>query len=335
MALVSSRALTLGAVLLLAAAATCNAAAKTACPSRTGYQVFPDMRYGTTSSLSTLSSMAAAESACRSDSSCASFNNLGETVHGNVALTAAVGVCVYMKGICSAKSGYTAYNHTTILLVHPGEITSGSHSASVETACNANENCPGFSVTVSASSGGTFFATLGKIKSLSFAFGQCTYLKDNLQGYTCPPKYGYTNMYHTSAEGVEGAEGSASGDMSGGAAEAEMSCKVNPKCTAWSTDGKVQIGGVGKLSTEEYGTCTYLKDACPPMAGFTAYADYTDSTTAYSFQDKTLCVADTYKQCLKDATCQGFDLMRKFWTSKPSPTTYLLGMCTYVRASGY
>ncbi|GIL87945.1 hypothetical protein Vretimale_6322 [Volvox reticuliferus] len=327
------RAFTLG-VLLLAAAATCNAA-KTACPSRTGYQVFADMHYGTTSALSTFSSMAAAESSCQSASSCVSFSSLGETVSGTVTLTASIGVCVYIKGICPVKSGYTAYNHTTMLLVRSDETISGSHAAGAEVACTANRNCPGFSVSASGSSGGTFFATQGKIKSLSFQYGQCTYLKNNLEGYTCAPKYGYTNMYHTSAEGAEGAYGSVSGDMPGGAANAEMACKVNPKCTAWSTDGKVQIGGVRKLNTEQYGTCTYLKDPCPPMAGFTAYPDFTDATTAYSFQDKTLCVADTYTRCFNDATCQGFDMLRKFWTSKPNPTSRQFGMCTYVRASGY
>ncbi|GIL67766.1 hypothetical protein Vafri_21293 [Volvox africanus] len=336
MALVSSSAFPLGVVLLLAAAATCNAAAKTACPSRTGYQVFPDMRYGTTSSVITFSSMSAAESACGSDTTCVSFNNLGETVHGTViTLTAAVGVCVYMKGVCPVKLRYTAYNHSAMKLYNEGDVNVGSTAAAVQTACNTNANCPGFSTPGSASSIGTFYAARGIITGLYFQYGQCTYLKDSLQSYSCPPKYGYSNMYHTRADSAGGDHGSSSGKLSGGAREAEMACKVNPKCTAWSTDGKVQIGGISKLETAQYGTCTYLKDPCPPMAGFTAYADFTDATTAYSFQNKTLCVADTYKRCLDDATCLGFDMMRKFWTSKPSPTTQLLGTCTYVRASGY
>ncbi|GIL82408.1 hypothetical protein Vretimale_11855 [Volvox reticuliferus] len=316
-------------ILLLLATVACNAA-KTACPRQDGYQAFPDMTWDSSVAASAPNPPASAVvSACNSDSSCVGFNSMGQTATGSVTLTEEIGSCIYMKGICEYHEGYTAYNHT---MVTNGPFGQFWDTSDAYYACGTDEPCIAFHLPPAGSTH-LQMMSIHSLESYYFAQGFCTYLRDGREALTCAPKYGYQNHAHTSAEGVEGAYGSISGNM-GGAAKAEMACKVNPKCTAWATDGTVQIGGIGSLDDNVEETCTYVKDPCPPMPGFTAYPDLTDTVTASS-RDTSLCVADAYKMCLDDVTCQGFDLMRKFWSTKPNPTTSQLGMCTYVRATGF
>jgi hypothetical protein len=76
----------------------------------------------------------------------------------------------------------------------------------------------------------------------------------------CPPKYGWTarpssQLVPISGDGVYGV---ASGILTGGAVEAEAHCRVNPRCTAWDTDGNVAFGGVETYVLNP-GVCSYEK----------------------------------------------------------------------------
>jgi hypothetical protein len=76
----------------------------------------------------------------------------------------------------------------------------------------------------------------------------------------CPRKYGWTAHKSSQLVPISGAEhGTASGTLAGGAAEAEAHCRVNPRCTAWDTNGNVAFGGVASF-TAASGVCSYEKD---------------------------------------------------------------------------
>ncbi len=79
----------------------------------------------------------------------------------------------------------------------------------------------------------------------------------------CPSagKYGWRVYPSHQLVPITGAEyGTASGGtLFGGAAEAEAHCRVNPRCTAWDTQGNVAFGGVAAY-TPTSGVCSYEKD---------------------------------------------------------------------------
>ncbi|EFJ43961.1 hypothetical protein VOLCADRAFT_106590 [Volvox carteri f. nagariensis] len=341
-------------LLLLATMKACEAAAaavKTACPQKGNFQVWADLTWqrGVSAVITNLTALTAAEVACRSDPSCVSFNNLGQTIRGEIAsLTAQVGTCTYIKGVCPRRTGYTAYNHTTFSMldgVEGARRINVSSADEVQDVCDKDPSCPSFAVLAPSTNGNLavagFYGSSGPVQAYSFQYNTCTYVKDGMHGHACPPKIGYTNLHHTTASGPSpdyfayATTGYLSGVMPRGAAAAEEACLANSKCTAWSTDGDIWIGGVVSLNQRAFCTCTYVKDDCPLMPGFTAYTDLKDATTSPASRNITLSLSDTRTRCIQDTNCKGFDMLRNFWTLNLNPTASQEGMCTYVRAAGF
>ncbi len=75
----------------------------------------------------------------------------------------------------------------------------------------------------------------------------------------CPPRYGY--LWVVSLKAVETFAGFFGSTFNCGNAEKAVArCQINPRCTAWDTEGSIYLYGV-KTFTLKAGVCTYLKQS--------------------------------------------------------------------------
>ncbi|GLI65078.1 hypothetical protein VaNZ11_008505 [Volvox africanus] len=301
-----------------------------ACPPTRGYTTLQDTTfklYGERPAgkvgMTEYTSATAAQAACSADNNCVGFDYSGFTIaHGTQgSFTSRQGSCTYLRKRCPVKSGYTAMSNVIFDIAVGSSIYFEFDTIDeAMQACDRNPNCPGFN------SNGNYVvgSIIGYIPTIS---PSCTYIKD-----TCPFKYGYTNLADTALAGVTGVDGVAVGQLSTQAEAAEF-CKLEYRCSGYSSDGSYYIGGISNTVSSP-GVCSYIKNSCAPMAGFVAYAD-SDFRRTYDGQKSDKCFADVYKSCLADSTCKAFNNMRYIWTSLPNNIDEAFasasGVCTYVR----
>ncbi|GIL59560.1 hypothetical protein Vafri_14317 [Volvox africanus] len=299
-----------------------------ACPPTKGYTTLQDMTFEffekTEVGKTEYDSAEAAQTACTADKNCIGFDYSGYTLsYGTIGdFTSSPGRCIYLRKRCPVKSGYTALSNVALDLDDEGQRSYRDDSAdgAIRT-CDQDPRCVGFN-----DFGLTYF---GSIIGYYIALGEpvCTYVKD-----ICPFKYGYTNLADTALAGVTGVDGVAVGKLST-QAEAEEFCKLEYRCNGYSSDGSYYIGGIANTVSSP-GVCSYIKNSCPPMAGFVVYID-SDFRKTKDGRKSDKCLADVYKSCLADSTCKAFNNMRYIWTSLPNNIDDTFapasGVCTYVR----
>ncbi|GIL48354.1 hypothetical protein Vafri_4625 [Volvox africanus] len=151
----------------------------------------------------------------------------------------------------------------------------------------------------------------------------------------CPAKYGYNTfagkdfISSTAFRGVKK-------DKMSSAEMAESFCKVNPKCTAWNTKGEYAIGAVQGYETES-NVCTYVKQPCPAIPGFTAHDSFTYPKSAPREHYNKTSFVEIVTHCTSNPHCAAFDTLRQIWppaVAEAAPSVPFPGMCTFVKMPG-
>ncbi|GLI69398.1 hypothetical protein VaNZ11_014001 [Volvox africanus] len=328
MARPTSNMVLLGAAVLLMLSTLCKAAPVTACPSKTGYDALPDWTCNPirSSDRKVYSSLAAAEAVCKSNSTCVCFNSAGEVFFSNDTQGRSQRGCAYVKQVCAPKSGYETLGKVKISTSKQGggkENTVGSANAA-ESACNADSKCLAFN------DAGLYITKILIVDSATTTTS-CAYKKA-----LCTNKYGFKYKKDSNFKGLSGLRGVKKDKMSSAAA-AESFCKITPKCTAWNSKGEYVIGGVQGYESES-DVCTYVKQPCPPVPGFTAYYGLAVNQGiggAPVSTESGLCFSDIKTMCTNDPNCLVFDTLRNIWRTDVEPTKSFPGMCTYRRVAGF
>ncbi|EFJ50147.1 hypothetical protein VOLCADRAFT_89238 [Volvox carteri f. nagariensis] len=178
----------------------------------------------------------------------------------------------------------------------------------------------------------------------------CTYFKKQ-----CPDKLGFEAHAHQLLTHPAGCNGTGNSSHSGGGEPfvdrlpyvraAEAFCRMNNNCSAFSSDGSYMIGGPVELEPKP-GICTYRKQLCPPMIGFTAFegvsfrVQYPPDSTPASSTSSPSSLTDVYQVCRQDPACVAFDNLHRYWSITapssvelcgPGNTNPVPGACLYYK----
>ncbi|GIL96492.1 hypothetical protein Vretimale_2282 [Volvox reticuliferus] len=219
---------------------------------------------------------------------------------------------------------------------HESAHAAGSH-------CNATTSCLAWSALgetlmlpslTSEAAAIAAYISSGAAHGIRFENSQsevCLYIKD-----PCPAKYGYTTYWGKNFVSATALHGVKSSKMSS-AEVAEAFCKITPKCTAWNTKGEYAIGGVKSYESES-DVCTYVKQPCPAVPGFTAYDRLTyPKSAAPDVRYNTSNFVDIVMHCSADHNCAAFNTLRQIWppaVAEAAPSVPFPGMCTFVKLPG-
>ncbi|GIL48353.1 hypothetical protein Vafri_4625 [Volvox africanus] len=286
---------------------------------------------------------------CAEDTICVSFDTLGVRHFVDVGnFVDSVGACTYIKQACPRANGYKALlrkmwsltadankNGSAAAMSHESELAARSH-------CNVTISCLAWTslgealmlpfVTTEADAIAAY-DNAGAAQGISIVHSQrdvCLYLKE-----PCPAKYGYNTfagkdfISSTAFRGVKK-------DKMSSAEMAESFCKVNPKCTAWNTKGEYAIGAVQGYETES-NVCTYVKQPCPAIPGFTAHDSFTYPKSAPREHYNKTSFVEIVTHCTSNPHCAAFDTLRQIWppaVAEAAPSVPFPGMCTFVKMPG-
>eukprot|EP00198_Chlamydomonas_reinhardtii_P014006 XP_001703343.1 predicted protein [Chlamydomonas reinhardtii] len=161
--------------------------AETGCPPRAGYTALVDTTWNlrVSSYVSPAMSALEAEVACSSTYNCAVFTVWDDSTAyilqwGRVqTYNRNDGVCTYVKQGCPPRPGYTAFTDASWYLRASYLDLHKASAAHAEAACNANPDCPGFTL---ASDGTAEYVVNGTIVNFEMNYGVCTYIKSGAWG---------------------------------------------------------------------------------------------------------------------------------------------------------
>ncbi|GLI65201.1 hypothetical protein VaNZ11_008672 [Volvox africanus] len=307
---------------------------KSACIEVPGYEALPDYGIELRSGFSfpqnddegkDYPNASSALLACDSDPTCVGYNTDGVTITQagliSVAYVSELRTCLWIKiGSSEAYSGYTRRPYLSWSAADSATVfVDTASAAAAKEACDQNPACTAWNTA------GQF--AIGAVDTQAFPAspgGTTLYLKP-----VCRDKFGYTSYYGYTLSGLSGVSGLGTGKMPGGGADAADFCRLDYRCTAFSTDGSYAIGGVD-LNNVGGTTCTYVKEPCAPIRGFAAVNDQ-NSHSAPDSRPYYNCFSDVYKACLNDPECIAFNNVRNIWKVEPDDYVDAPGICFYLK----
>ncbi|GIL92632.1 hypothetical protein Vretifemale_20096, partial [Volvox reticuliferus] len=195
-----------------------------------------------------------ARAACTSDPNCAGFDSAGYTLPvGSLKLIMDKTYfdCNYLKaGSSKVYLGYKRLPYLSWLTDEWDEsfnLTESSEAA--KQACDLNPACKAWDTAGRY----TIKRYFNRRTFYGSYDGSTMYMKE-----ACPSKFGYTSYYGYKLQSVSGTHGVGTGKMPGGGDDAADFCKLDYRCTAFSSDGSYAIGGVDLISANG-SICTYVK----------------------------------------------------------------------------
>ncbi|GIL42177.1 hypothetical protein Vafri_237 [Volvox africanus] len=155
-----------------------------------------------------------------------------------------------VRSVCPERTGYQLLMYTSWQATSGSQIVRASPISSASTNCDADPSC------AAINSNGDML--IGVVEKLTWSSNTCAYLKTSALGAVCPPLYGYEAKQNFEAIGSDGMSGTAMGPLLD-VSQAKEACKINPKCSAWDSNGKIVIGGIDSY-TPKLASCVYVKN---------------------------------------------------------------------------